>query len=117
MDDALRRLLAAGTDGQRRLEARMATEAREAEEAFLNTLPTSRWVADTGDELVGDGDGDIDPARFAAAGAPVLTTTTAGDGGGSRAVRAEDLPFSTGLSHTLLAAMDSLGIEAPSAAP
>lgn len=65
----------------------MATEAREAEEAFLRTLPTSRWVADTGDELVGDGDGDIDPERFASAGAPVPTTTTAGGSGGSGTAR------------------------------
>lgn len=34
-----------------------------------------------------------------------------------RAVRAEDLPFSTGLSQTLLAAMDSLGLEPPAPPP
>jgi hypothetical protein len=68
VNDALRRLLAAGTEGQRRLEARMATEARETEEAFLRTLPTSRSMVDTGDELVGDSDGDIDPERFGGGG-------------------------------------------------
>jgi hypothetical protein len=74
VDDALRRLLAAGAHAPRRHEARMAQETREQEAWFLHSLP--RWVPEgaggdgaPGSDLVGDSDGEIHPARFFSAAA------------------------------------------------